>query len=186
MSDATRIVTAPLSWDDYVALPESQPPFEIVHGQPVVNPTPVGPHQRAVWRLGRRLEPSLPAGHEIVPSPWDWVLWRVPELLVRQADLVVVTHEQADIPRLESPPLLAVEILSPDGFERDVVTKRAEYGRAGLQHYWIVDLEVPEVVVYRAVGTELVELTRAAGHDTLRVEQPFPFAVEPTALIGHR
>lgn len=55
------------------------------------------------------------------------VLWRVPELLVRQPDLVVITHEQADWPRLESPPLLAVEVLSPASVERDVVTRRAEY-----------------------------------------------------------
>lgn len=91
----------------------------------------------------------------------------VPDLLVRQPNVVVVTHEQADGPRLEVPPLLAVEVLSPEGFERDVVTKRSEYARAGLEHYWIVDVDVPEIVVYRAVDQELVEWS-AAGRGPAR------------------
>lgn len=132
------------------------------------------------------LEPHLPPGYELFASSWDWVLWRVPELLVRQPDLVVITHEQADGARLESPPLLAVEVLSPQSVERDVVTKRAECARAGLRDYWIVDLEVPETVVHRAVDGELIEVARATGDDTLEVTHPFPVAITPGRLVGRR
>lgn len=36
-------------------------------------------------------------------------------------------------------PTLVVEVVSEDDEERDTVTKREEYARAGIQHYWIVD-----------------------------------------------
>jgi Uma2 family endonuclease len=32
-----------------------------------------------------------------------------------------------------------VEILSEEDEERDTVTKRSEYARAGIAHYWIAD-----------------------------------------------
>lgn len=37
------------------------------------------------------------------------------------------------------PPTLAVEILSEGDEARDLITKRREYARAGIEHYWIID-----------------------------------------------
>lgn len=36
-------------------------------------------------------------------------------------------------------PTLVIEVLSEDDEERDTVTKRDEYARAGIAHYWIAD-----------------------------------------------
>src|SRR5437667_10409389 len=36
-------------------------------------------------------------------------------------------------------PTLVVEIVSEEDEERDTVTKRKEYARAGIRHYWILD-----------------------------------------------
>jgi len=36
-------------------------------------------------------------------------------------------------------PTLVVEVVSEEDEARDTVTKREEYARAGIQHYWIVD-----------------------------------------------
>jgi Uma2 family endonuclease len=36
-------------------------------------------------------------------------------------------------------PTLVVEVVSEDDEERDTVTKREEYARAGIERYWIVD-----------------------------------------------
>lgn len=41
--------------------------------------------------------------------------------------------------RVLGPPTLVVEVLSEEDEERDTVTKRAEYARAGIAHYWIAD-----------------------------------------------
>src|SRR4051794_23571352 len=36
-------------------------------------------------------------------------------------------------------PTLVVEVVSEDDEERDTVTKREEYARCGIRHYWILD-----------------------------------------------
>lgn len=178
-----RIVSGPVTWQQFLDLPDAGVRWEVVDGQPVVNPSPGGPHQRAVSRLTRLLGDACPADHEVLPAPFDWVLWRAPQLQVRQPDLVVVTHAQADSPRLTEAPLLLVEILSPDSFERDVVVKRAEYAAAGARHYWVVDLGVPEVVVYGREGDRLVQRHRAQGDEALELDEPFPVRIRARSLV---
>lgn len=41
--------------------------------------------------------------------------------------------------RVDGPPDLAVEIVSPDSIERDYGKKRDQYERFGVEEYWIVD-----------------------------------------------
>ena len=43
--------------------------------------------------------------------------------------------------RVRGVPTLAVEIVSPDDRQRDLVTKRLEYAQSGIPHYWILDPE---------------------------------------------
>jgi Uma2 family endonuclease len=40
---------------------------------------------------------------------------------------------------IEGPPMLAIEIVSPDSVARDYVQKRAVYETAGVREYWILD-----------------------------------------------
>ncbi len=121
---AVHVVDTPFTLADYLAMDDDGVRYEVVEGQPVMVPALAGPHQLAVGRLLRLLDDSCPAGYVAVPSPIDWVLWEMPRLQTRQPDVVVVSDEQAAGPRLTVPPLLVVEILSPDSFERDVIVKR--------------------------------------------------------------
>ncbi len=62
----------------------------------------------------------------------------------RLTDLCVVTQEQArDLLKVsavfETPPLLIVEVVSPDSIKRDYRHKRSEYAAVGVPEYWIVD-----------------------------------------------
>jgi Uma2 family endonuclease len=62
----------------------------------------------------------------------------------RLTDLCVVTQEQArDLLKasavFEIPPLLIVEVVSPDSIKRDYRHKRSEYAAAGVLEYWVVD-----------------------------------------------
>ena len=41
--------------------------------------------------------------------------------------------------RIDGPPDLAVEIVSPDSVERDYNTKREQYERFGVKEYWIIN-----------------------------------------------
>jgi Uma2 family endonuclease len=183
---AARIAEKPLSLAEWMALGEDNRPSEVVDGQLVVTPSPYGPHQLVVARLLRLLQAACPLGFEVLVGPADWILWETPRLHVRQPDVFVVTAEEALRVPLREPPRLVVEVVGEWSFERDVVTKRAEYARAGARHYWVVDIRDPdaiEIVVYRFNGERLAEHARAAGDELLSVDEPFPLRLRPATLV---
>jgi len=189
-ADPVPIAREPLTLERFLALPQQEAPTEVVDGQLVVTPSPLGPHQRIVSRLDELLNATCPPGYEALPGPVDWVLRAVPRLLVRQPDVLVVRVEDGDRLPLRRAPLLAVEVVSGDSLERDVITKRLEYARAGLPHYWVVDPRAGEVevVIYRATASEgeLLEVARARGDEPLTVDDPFAVTVTPSALSRPR
>jgi len=129
------------------------------------------------------LTDACPRGYEALAAPLDWVLWQQPSLQIRQPDVVVVVADESS--RIMSAPLLVVEVLSPDSVERDLFIKRAEYGRAGLRHYWVVDPETPAIIVFRAVGAgPLTEHARATADQFLAIDEPFSIARSPSELIA--
>jgi len=50
---------------------------------------------------------------------------------------------------VEGPATLIVEVTVPEGLERDTLTKKAAYHRAGVEWYWIVNLVSGAVEEYR-------------------------------------
>lgn len=158
--------------------------YEVVDGQPVVSPSPGGTHQRCVRRTLLALNAATPPDHEVMVAPWDWVLRELPRLTIRQPDLVVVRSELATADRLLEPPLLAVEVISAGSFERDAVTKRAEYARAGLSDYWIVDPESGEVFVHQRIGTELRLQEVVDATDQGLITSPFTVSLSLGAVAG--
>lgn len=182
MSLDVAIDAPPVTYAEYVASPETTQPVEVVDGRTIVNPNPANPHQYASARLAQILGAAAVASDlcVLVPSG-DWVLRRDP-LLVRQPDVVVVTREQARAPWLESPPVLAVEVLSPGSRERDLVAKRREYAEAGLGWYWLVALEAPQALVLRNDGGTFVEAASARGNGRLVVAEPFAVDLSPSDL----
>lgn len=54
---------------------------------------------------------------------------------------------------LEGAPDLAIEVVSPDSQERDRIDKFADYQRAGVREYWIIDPIEEELKVY-ALGAD--------------------------------
>jgi Uma2 family endonuclease len=51
--------------------------------------------------------------------------------------------------RVDGPPDLAVEVVSPDSVERDYAKKRDQYERAGVGEYWIFDEFEEKVTLLR-------------------------------------
>lgn len=113
----------------------------------------------------------------------EWVLWQQPRLQIREPDLLVIPRAEARAPRLMRAPLLAVEILSPSSFGRDAVTKRREYAQAGLDHYWIVDPETPQVAVYRRNGDVFGLVTHAIGDTEIVIEEPMSLRFRPSDVL---
>ena len=76
----------------------------------------------------------------------------------RIPDIAVFEHEPAEeVP--SSPPLVAVEILSPDDRIGYVIPKLEEYRRWGVKHVWAVDPDDRKLFTYGETGLhEVTEL----------------------------
>jgi Uma2 family endonuclease len=104
---------------------------------------------------------------------------------VRVPDLAVVPRAEAkDNParyRAEDV-LLAVEVISPGSRRTDRVTKLNEYAEAGIENYWIVDLERPvTLTAFELVGQEYKLITETSG--TLSITSPAPLSVDVQVLV---
>lgn len=178
---APRLDDTRVGYEEWLAWPETNLPVEIVDGQAIVSPAPAGRHQQAVARLVQILAAAAPAGLSVLPGPVDWVL-RYEPLWVRQPDVVVVEADPPP-PRLTEPPLLAVEVVSPTSRERDLVHKREEYAMAGLAWYWLVDPEVPQVLVLGNAGETFEVVASASGEERCEAAQPFTVELCPADLV---
>jgi Uma2 family endonuclease len=178
---ATELDRLPVTYEEFLGWPVTATPCDVVDGQPIVSPAPDLRHQIAVARLHVLLQAVAPPPLLVIESPVDWVLRRTP-LLVRQPDLAVIDPTAVSGPHLLAPPTLVVEVLSAFSQERDLVTKRREYARAGLDHYWLLDPAEPRLLVLRRAGDDLVPHASASGDAVLRVEQPFVAEVRPSDL----
>lgn len=176
------IVREPMSLDEFFALDVVL--AELVDGQPVIMSSPKIFHQVVAHRLSGALGETCPPDRLVLPAPMDWVLWEVPQATVRQPDLMVVPARFMHEVRVTQPPQLVVEIVSDSSVERDLVTKRREYARAGASNYWIVSPERREVVVLTLDGDRYTEVGRVEGDGRLAVTEPFPVTLDGAALFA--
>jgi Uma2 family endonuclease len=79
-------------------------------------------------------------------------------------------------------PTLVVEVVSEDDEERDTVTKRAEYARAGIQHYWIVDPQRRTVLTLVLRGAAYEVASEFSG-DEVMTSALFPGLTVPLARL---
>lgn len=133
------------TYQDYLELPEEPGyRFEILDGDLIKEPSPNVPHQRVSRRLQRLLEDYFwetdPQG-EVFNAPLD-VTFGI--FSVVQPDLFYVSGKQKAIveyTRIDGPPTLVVEVLSPSTGRKDRLRKMQIYQRAKVQHYWLVNPE---------------------------------------------
>ncbi len=175
MSDVEHLLVGgsslrtPMSLQDFDALGEVKH-HEWYEGLCIVNP-PTRRHARAVNRLQRLIEPACPATHEVLAG-WGWEASPIERF---EPDLMIADRSAPDTDMLRlPPPLLVVEVCSPSTRADDWGKKRVAYGRAGAAWYWIIDLDVPEIVFLRNEGGELVEV----GRYRARTTAPGPVVVE--------
>jgi Uma2 family endonuclease len=171
------------TYQDYLALPDEPGfRFEILEGMLMKDPSPNVIHQRVSRRLQRILEDYFwevdPEG-EIFNAPLDVTLL---DITVVQPDVFYVSGEQKQIvkdARIDGPPTLVVEILSPSSSRKDRLQKLRIYQGAQVQHYWLVNPEEKTLECFslRDGAYSLV----AAGMDEDVVKHP-DFAGLPIAL----
>lgn len=123
---------------DFLELPETNTPTELIDGEVIVSPTPVPEHQRLVIRLLDLVRDLVPDG-EVFVAPLSVYLDddNVPEpdvMWVAENSRCKVTDRW-----LEGPPDLIVEVLSPGTARADKTVKYLLYERHGVREYWLVD-----------------------------------------------
>ena len=130
--------------EELLALPEDGMRHELLDGEHVVTPSPRFVHQRVHGRVWGHLRDAV-AGREdgdVLSSPAD--IYLGPRTLV-QPDLFIVSidpEHRSNVAWKDVPtPLLVVEILSPSTASRDRGKKRRIYLEAGIEEYWIVDID---------------------------------------------
>jgi Uma2 family endonuclease len=81
--------------------------------------------------------------------------------------------------KLSAAPILGIELLSPSTRHIDLGLKRVRYAEAGLEWYWIVDLDGGELIVLRNDNGEFVEVERISNGTT---SAPFEITLDVAAL----
>ena len=144
-----------LTSDDFLLFPDDGNRHELVDGEHCVTPSPNVEHQRVQINLVRAMLSYLdahPIG-EIFCAPLDIVL--SPHDVV-EPDLFYISHERAaqvlTPQNVRGAPELVIEIASHSTRKRDETIKRRLYERDGVSEYWIVDLEIDAIRVYRRTG----------------------------------
>jgi Uma2 family endonuclease len=161
-----------LTYDDFVLFPDNGQRHELVDGEHWVTPSPNYRHQKVSLNLSVLIATWLerhPIG-QVLYAPFDVVFTKFD---VVQPDLLYLSNECAaevlTSANIQGVPELVIEIGLPATRRRDETIKRHLYDRAGVSEYWVVDLELDLVRVYRREDRQFarpVELSAEAG-DTL-------------------
>jgi len=156
------------SWteDDYLGLGTNRL-VEFSDGCIEVLPMPTKFHQRLVRALFLLLQQFVAEGKlgEVFFAPLPVRLWQGK---FREPDIVFVRPERPEYRGQPEGADLVIEVVSEGApnRQRDIETKPAEYARAGIPEYWIVDPELSRITVlvldgdqYREHGVFTIEDT---------------------------
>lgn len=173
----------PLAVEDLARMPDDGNRYELVDGQLDVSPAPVYLHTLIESRLTFHLTNVAPEEFTVLSGPG--VNFNADRTHHRIPDLAVIRADAGEQPYLTHPPLLAVEVVSPESVFRDHHTKRIEYAAFGIESYWIINpsLDKPGIVELRLTDGEYREVAQVFGEDVFETELPFAVRVVPQWLI---
>jgi Uma2 family endonuclease len=170
----------PLTEDDLATMPDDGHRYELLDGTLLVTPAPNIGHQRVVTTLAFILRSARRPGQTVLVAPTDV---RLSPVTVLEPDVLVARGVDFTPARLEGPPLLAVEVLSPSTRHIDRGTKRLAYEAAGVPAYWLVDPDVPSLTVLELEDGRYVERATVAGDEPFHATVPFAVSVVPARLL---
>jgi Uma2 family endonuclease len=150
MTASARVL---VSESDFLALPETMRPAELVDGEVVMPPSPSFWHQELLGRVVvalRSWSATAPIPVTVAQAPLD-VRFTAGRILQPDAMVFLTKLDRQAASPLERIPEVCIEVLSSNR-TYDRITKRFLYAEAGVQEYWIVD---PSGFVERRWGPAL-------------------------------
>ena len=174
-----------LTVDDLADTPDDGRRYELVDGRLDVSPAPMSKHFRAANRLSTHLNNLCRGEFEIGENPGlnlnsERTHHRIP-------DLAVFDYDPPEQGYFDVPPLLAVEIVSPESVLRDNHTKRHEYAAFGIHSYWIINALADKVglVELRLENGVYQEVAQVYGEEVFETDVPFPVRLVPHWLTAN-
>jgi Uma2 family endonuclease len=154
-----------------------------VEGEIAVSPSPTPKHGFAIMQLSTLLNAHVRAGQlGEVYSDIDTILDR---FNVRRPDILFFSSARLHLvgsKAMEGAPDLTVEVISPSSVEIDRVDKFANYRRAGIAHYWILDPIAKTIEAWRLEGEQYVRAGSGSGEDVVQLP-PFGDLSIPLARL---
>ena len=148
--DVSRLFPAQGAWsvEEYLNLPGTRL-AEFDHGYIEVLDMPSELHQTLVLFLYEMLVAHVRRHKlgKVLVAPLPVKLW---EGKMREPDILFMRREHAERRQQNywKGADLVMEVVSPDDPNRDKITKRREYARAGIPEYWLVDPLEKTVTVF--------------------------------------
>jgi Uma2 family endonuclease len=176
MTASARVL---VSESDFLALPESVRPMELVDGEVVMAPSPNFWHQELLGRLVvalRAWAASAPGPVTVAQAPLD-VRFAAGRILQPDAMVFLTKLDREAASPLDRIPEVCIEVLSSNR-TYDRITKRFLYAEAGVQEYWLID---PGGFIERRSGPGLVRCEEL----TEEIRSPLlpGFVLDPTRLF---
>lgn len=171
---------------EYLQLPESNLPMELINGEIITMPAPKNKHQGISLNAVQLLLRVAPAGGTIRYSPCDV---RLDARNVVQPDVFWVSGPESKA-RLgkddiwEGAPDLVIEILWAGTSRRDRRDKFRLYQKHGVREYWLVDPDGEYVEVYALVKGKFQRQGVYGPEDTFESAVPGGAKIEVKGIFG--
>jgi Uma2 family endonuclease len=174
--------STPFTVHDLEGMPDDGRRYELIDGELLVSPAPGLRHQTIVYQLYRLLDDACPVELYVIGAPFAVQTDMSNEV---QPDVLVARFSELTDKNLPAAPVLAVEVLSPSGRLIDLNLKRAHYQRLGTPSYWVLDPDVPDLLVLELdPGGQYQEVARIVDEKAFEAHQPFNVRVVPAELLG--
>jgi Uma2 family endonuclease len=172
----STISTTKMTAEQFLMLGEDPPGIrlELVQGEVAVSPSPTPNHSHVVFALARILGNYIEANE--LGELYGDVDTQLDDFNIRRPDILYYSDKNLDVvgeKLMEGPPDLAAEVISPSSVTIDRKDKFAQYRKAGVRFYWIVDPELKTIEGWELKNKRYVSIGRAQGAATIRLP---PFA----------
>jgi Uma2 family endonuclease len=173
-------VTQPLTLEEFLKLPETNPASEFINGEIIQKPMPQGEHSRLQFKLcavinevaePKKIAIAFPelrctfGGDAVVP---DVVVFRWERIPVRPSGRIAN--------RFEIHPDWSIEILSPDQSQIKVLGKLLHCSQHGTELGWLIDPEEESILV--VFPEQRVQLIRGTAPLPILSEMELELTVE--------